>query len=173
MPTPPPLPTAAPSQPGLHVGTILHSLWHGLWLEMTSSPWTAALFSLAAIGVLVSVFRRICWLPLTAAARDPIRRFVGAERAVILHWAGNRCERRGLLTGRCRQTTNLHVDHVHPHSRGGSTSVGNSQVLCSGHNKQKAARIPYNWVLRRLEKQRQWYFPPGTSGRVIRRETTR
>ena len=29
-----------------------------------------------------------------------------------------------------------------------------------------------NWELRRLQKQRQSYFPPGTSGKVIRRETT-
>ena len=172
MPTPPPLPKPAPSEPGLHVGTILRPLWHGVWVEMTSSPWTAALFLLAALGVLMSLFRRIRWLPLTAAARDPVRRFAGAERAVILERAGNRCERRGWLVGRCRQTTNLHVDHVHPHSRGGSTSLGNSQVLCSRHNKQKAAHIPYNWELRSLEKQRQSYFPPGATGRVTRRETT-
>ena len=173
MPSPPPLPTPSPSAPGIHVDTILHPLWHGLWLEITSSPWTAAVFSLATAGVVVSVFRRFRWLPLTTAARDPARRFVGAERVAILQWAGNRCERRGWITGRCRQTSNLHVDHVHPHSRGGSTSIGNSQVLCPRHNKQKAARIPYNWQLRRLEKQRRAYFPPGTSGKVNRRDTDR
>jgi hypothetical protein len=60
--------------------------------------------------------------------------------------------------GRCTETEKLHADHVHPHSKGGSTTVANGQVLCSRHNKQKAARIPFNWELWRLEKQRASYF---------------
>ena len=69
---------------------------------------------------------------------------MGVDRADILSCAGNRCERHSLLFGRRKETEKLHADHVHPHSKGGSTTVANAQVLCSRHNKQKAARIPFN-----------------------------
>jgi 5-methylcytosine-specific restriction endonuclease McrA len=49
-----------------------------------------------------------------------------------------------LLFGRRKETEKLHTDHVHPRSKGGSKTVANAQVLCSRHNKQKAARIPFN-----------------------------
>jgi hypothetical protein len=52
-----------------------------------------------------------------------------------------------LLFGRCKETAKLHADRVHPHSKGGSTTVANGQLLCTRHNKQKAARIPFNWEL--------------------------
>jgi hypothetical protein len=76
--------------------------------------------------------------------------------------------RHSLLLGRCKEAEKLHADHVHPHSRGGSTTVANGQVLLR-YNKQKAARIPFNWELRRLEKQRVSYFPAGDNGADVRR----
>ncbi|MGV8972821.1 MAG: HNH endonuclease [Rhodoglobus sp.] len=98
-----------------------------------------------------------------------MRRYAGADRAAILYRAGARCEHVGLLSGRCDVTEKLHADHIHPHSKGGSTTVGNGQALCSRHNKQKAARIPYGWELRRLERRRASYSPPGISLTVVRR----
>jgi 5-methylcytosine-specific restriction endonuclease McrA len=114
-------------------------------------------------------YREIRWAPIAAAGLDPLRRFGGRDRAAILSRAGAQCERQGLLFGRCKETERLQADHVHPHSKGGSTTVANGQVLCSRHNKEKAARIPFNWEIRRLEKQRGSYFPTGQSGAVVRR----
>ncbi|MDQ1750692.1 MAG: hypothetical protein QOE71_1748 [Pseudonocardiales bacterium] len=140
-----------------------------MWLGITSSPVIVVLSCLVVLAVILKAFRAIRWLPLTAAPRDPLRRFAGVERATIMTRAGGRCEFHGLVGGRCRQTEKLHADHVHPHSRGGSTSVANGQALCSRHNKQKAARIPLEWELRRIEKRRRAYFPDGVSTAVVRR----
>jgi 5-methylcytosine-specific restriction endonuclease McrA len=128
---------------------------------------------LLIVSVMARIYRAIMWAPIAAAVRDPVRRFAGTDRAAVLSRAGGRCERHGLLFGRCQETEKLHADHIHPHSKGGSTTVANGQVLCSRHNKQKAARIPFNWELRRLEKQRASYFPPGVSGAVVRRASRR
>lgn len=83
--------------------------------------------------------------------------------------AGNRCEHHYLHRWRCPDSTTLEADHVHPHSRGGSTTVGNSQVLCKRHNSLKGARIPFTWELRRLATLRRGYFPPGVDPAVVRR----
>ena len=151
------------------IGTILGSVGHGMWLAATSSPWAGGVFCLLIVLVMVRIYRAIRWAPIAAAELDPLRRFTGVDRASIFSRAGARCERHSLLFGRCKETEKLHADHVHPHSKGGSTTVANGQVLCSRHNKQKAARIPFNWELRRLAKQRASYLPAGDSGAVVRR----
>ena len=151
------------------IATILGSVAHGMWLAATSSPWAGVVFCLLILSVLLRIYRVIRWAPIATAGLDPLRRFKGADRAAILFRAGTQCERHSLLFGRCKETKKLHADHVHPHSRGGSTTVANGQVLCSRHNKQKAARIPFNLELRRLEKQRALYFPAGDNGAVVRR----
>ncbi len=46
--------------------------------------------------------------------------------------------------------------------------MDNGQILCLKHNKQKSARIPYEWKLRLLARNRASYFPAGVRGRVIR-----
>jgi hypothetical protein len=126
---------------------------------------------LLIVYVIVHIYRAIRWAPIAAAGLDPLRLFTGVDRAAIVSRAGGRCERHGLLFGRCKETEKLHPDHVHPHSKGGSTTVANGQVLCSRHNAKKAARIPFNWELRRLDKQRASYFPKGVNGTVVRRES--
>lgn len=150
------------------IGTIFGSVGHGMWSAATSSPWAGAVFSFLVLSVMVRLYRAIRWAPIANAGLDPLRRFKGVDRAAILTRAGARCERHSLF-GRCKETEKLHADHVHPHSKGGSTTVANGQVLCSRHNKQKAARIPFNWELRRLEKHRASYVPAGGSGAVVRR----
>jgi HNH endonuclease len=164
-PAPTPSPLSAPNV----IGTVLGSVGHGMWLAVTSSPWLGAAFCLLILSVMARIYRAIRWAPIAAAGLDPLRRFSGVDRAALLSRAGARCERHGLLFGRCKETEKLHADHVHPHSKGGSTTVANGQVLCARHNKQKAARIPFNWELRRLEKQRASYFPASDSGAVVRR----
>ncbi len=142
---------------------------YGIWPVITSSPIILVAVCLLLLYVAVKIFRAIRWAPFAMAPKDPQRRFGGSERALIMSWAGGRCESHGLLEGRCRATANLHVDHVHPHSKGGSTTVANGQVLCSRHNKAKAARIPFEWELRRIKKRRLAYYPSGVSGAVVRR----
>lgn len=43
----------------------------------------------------------------------------------------------------CGATENLHIDHIHPVSRGGSNDPSNLQVLCSGCNLEKADKVGY------------------------------
>jgi hypothetical protein len=140
---------------------VLVSLWHGLWAQ----PWLGAL--------VIAVVARSCLGGLRdalygRATRDPVRTFPRGDKSVLLARAGGRCEQHSLLVGRCAQTRQLEADHVHPHSRGGWTSLANGQVLCRRHNKAKAARVPWTWELDRLARRRQAYFPPGAPTTVVR-----
>ena len=164
-----PVPTPAPSSTPNPIVTIFGPVWHGMWVAATSSPWSILAFAVFILMVMLRIYRAIRWAPIENAELDHSRRFTGVARAALFSQAGGRCEQHGLLFGRCQETKKLHADHVHPHSKGGSTTVANGQVLCSRHNKQKAARIPFNWELRRLEKHRASYFPVGASGAVVRR----
>jgi hypothetical protein len=131
-----------------------------------AQPWLAGLFVLLVLVRLVDAVR-------TAAhgrhPRDPQRLFVGGDRATLLARAGRRCEHHSLVFGRCATTNGLQADHVHPHSRGGATSIPNGQVLCGRHNARKANRIPWAWELDRLARRRQAYFPPGMPTTIVRR----
>lgn len=154
------------------VGLVARSFGQGFWQAASaSSPLVGLVLILLALMVVVRVYRAFRWIPLTAAPRDPMRRYSGADRAAVLFRAGGRCEHDGWLGGRCRVSDHLQADHVHPYSRGGSTTVGNGQALCAVHNKQKAAKIPYNWELRRLEGLRAAYSPPGIGLAVVRRSS--
>src|SRR5680860_416165 len=128
------MPTLSPFSTPNPIGTIFGSVGDGMWLAATSSPWVGAVVCLLIVSVMARVYRAVRWAPIAAAGLDPLRRFIGVDRAAILSRAGNRCERHSLLFGRCKETEKLHADHVHPHSKGGSTTVANAQVLCSRHN---------------------------------------
>jgi 5-methylcytosine-specific restriction endonuclease McrA len=131
----------------------------------SSAPWVAGFFAVMAFSTLVRGVRRVVH---GRHPKDPQRRFSGFQREEIFTRAGNRCEHHSWPFGRCGETDHLQADHVHPHSWGGATAIENGQVLCRRHNKQKAARVPWNWQLARLARRRGAYFPPDTPRAVIR-----
>jgi hypothetical protein len=165
-----PSPSPSPSMPTINTSMIVHDVWTGVWGAITSSPIFAILFAFAAAGATLGFVRSIIH---GGHPRDPVRRFARLDKAQILRRAGGRCEHNGWISGRCRATQALEADHVHPWSRGGQTAVTNGQALCKRHNREKRATIPFGWQLRALEKRRATYFPPGVSGTVIRRTSTR
>lgn len=154
---------APPSEPSAF--DIARSFADGLWAGITASPFTMAM---AAVFAVLLAVRFVQAVAHPAGRRDPVRTFNRYDKATILMRAGGRCEHHGLLFGRCRQTERLEADHVHPHSRGGQTALANGQALCRHHNRAKRASVPYRWQLRRLERRRAGYFPPGVPASVTR-----
>ena len=79
------------------------------------------------------------WFDLFAGPRrrKPIPPWV---RRYLLMQAGYKCQR-------CGSTQNLQVDHVKPHSWGGSDNITNLQILCARCNRQKSNRHAgdYRW----------------------------
>lgn len=139
------------------------------WTVVSSSPWVLVLLTAAVVYTAARIYLRLRWLPLAIRGRDPQRRFAGSARAAVLARAGSRCEHHTLFLWRCRTNGRLEIDHVHPHSRGGSTTLANGQALCATHNKRKGARIPFTWELRLLARRRARYAPAGMPTTVIRR----
>jgi hypothetical protein len=166
LPTPSPTVPAEPVRPSVDVSAVWRAFAHGLWAGVTASPWTVAV---AAVFVLLVVVRLVHGVAHPRSNRDPVRRFSRHDKGELLRRAGGRCERYGWVTGRCKVTTGLEADHVHPHSRGGWTNVSNGQALCRRHNRSKSAMIPFNWQLRGIAKRRVAYYPPGVPGTVVRR----
>ncbi len=91
--------------------------------------------------------------------RDPQRAFTASQRELIFERCGRQCEHIGLL-GRCNAAA-VEADHVFPWAKGGATSLSNAQGLCRAHNRQKSAKVPSRSAIRRLERRRAAYFPPG------------
>jgi 5-methylcytosine-specific restriction endonuclease McrA len=76
----------------------------------------------------------------TSIARPRSRYIAAAVRRELLARAGYRCEFNGPEGKRCRQRTDLEIDHIHAFSWGGSNVISNLQVLCSSHNRRKYER---------------------------------
>jgi 5-methylcytosine-specific restriction endonuclease McrA len=133
--------------------------------DLRSTPWLDGLLAIAVVNAAVKAVRGAVH---GRHRPDPQRRFSGAQRAEIFTRAGNRCEHHSWLFGRCGARDGLQADHVHPHSRGGATALENGQALCRHHNKQKAARVPWNWQLARLARRREAYFPTHAPRAVVR-----
>ncbi len=144
---------------------VVDGVLGGLGHQVAAEPWLGALLVLLLVNAVV---RRIPGLLHGRRARDPQRCFVRADKRILLERAGRRCEHHPWLGRRCRTTENLQADHVHPHSRGGSTTVANGQALCPRHNTRKANRVPWTWDLDRLARRREGYFPAGMSTTVVR-----
>lgn len=155
----------AVAEPEAVAGDLVGAVLRSVLAEVLATPWLIGLLVLLAIGKVVQLGRGI------VHGRHPLdarRRFSGRERAAILARAVGRCEAHSWLLGRCRQTEGLQADHVHPHSRGGATSVENGQALCARHNRRKSARVPWDWELARLEQRRRAYVPPDVGTTVVR-----
>ena len=142
------------------------STWHALWVALTVSAWLDALLFAVVATVLIHTIRRMVH---GGRPRDPECRFHPADRALIVSRAGNRCEHHSIIGVRCEQTRGVQADHVHPHSRGGWTSVHNGQALCVRHSVMRSAAVPWWWQLRRLAKRRAAYFPTSEDTAVTRR----
>jgi hypothetical protein len=136
-----------------------------MWVTATSSPWIALFLALCLLMAMVGLVHAIAH---PGDQNDPVRRFSREDKRILMAWAGGRCERHGWLTGRCRQTEKLEADHIHPHSRGGQTSIVNGQVLCRSHNRAKRASIPFNWQIKAIERRRADYYPAGVPLAVVR-----
>ena len=128
--------TQGMADPGSVSMPVLVDVWHGLWAQ----AWLGALLTVVVAHACLRVIREAIH---GGNRRDPVRTFSRADKSVLLARAGGRCEHHSLLSGRCDQTVRLEADHVHPHSRGGWTSLANGQALCRRHNKAKAARVPW------------------------------
>jgi 5-methylcytosine-specific restriction endonuclease McrA len=153
---------------GLEPNFIIE-LFRAVLGDLLSSPWLVGFFALMALNAMVRTVRSVVH---GRHSKDPQRRFSGCERAMIFARAGNRCEQQSWLFGRCGESEGLQADHIHPHTRGGATVIENGQALCRRHNKQKSARVPWNWQLDRLARRREAYFPTGAPRAVVRHRRT-
>ncbi len=161
----PPPPTPSPTPPTFDAKALLGDIAHGFATAIAHSPWLGVVF---AVLVLTAVVRFVRDVVHSGHPKDVVRRFSQADRQVIFARAGNRCEHHAPIFGRCRTTSGLEADHVHPHSRGGWTSISNGQALCKRHNREKSARLPWNRQLNNLAKRRVSYFPSGYDPVVVR-----
>ena len=77
--------------------------------------------------------------------KDNRRHFNERERIAIyreLDGVCQECKKQGLSDDEARVPWNEYeADHVVPHSRGGSTTIENAQVLCRIHNQSKGASV--------------------------------
>ncbi len=70
--------------------------------------------------------------------KDPRRQFNEVERLIIWRKAFMKCQQcRKVLTS----ITEMHADHILPHSKGGNTTINNAQCLCAKCNQSKGALI--------------------------------
>jgi 5-methylcytosine-specific restriction endonuclease McrA len=71
----------------------------------------------------------------TTVQKDPKRGFSDAQRCAIWNLSPHKC-------ADCHTALNdlseMHADHVVPHSKGGQTSVANGQPLCKQCNLKKS-----------------------------------
>ena len=136
---------------------------------MSSNHLLLVILAMVVLVVLGRIYQRVRWAHLALRAPDPTRRFSGSAKSVILSRAGNRCEHYHFFVLRCPVRKDLQADHIHPHSRGGGTTLANGQALCAFHNRTKGARVRFTWELRLLRRRREGYLPAGTNGQVVRR----
>lgn len=144
---------------------VLHSVGTAFGGLANDHPLLLVVLILIVFGAITRSTRVL----IHSGARDTRRRFSRTEKSTLLALAGSRCEHHGWLTGRCRRTTNLEADHVHPWSCGGWTHIRNGQILCRAHNRTKRAAIPWNRTLRKLAERRATYYPAGAERTILRR----
>jgi len=70
--------------------------------------------------------------------KDPKRQFSDFERVIIWRNAFMKCQ---LCHKSLPVLTDMHADHIVPHSKGGFTTISNAQCLCSNCNQSKSNSI--------------------------------
>ena len=82
-------------------------------------------------------------IPATLTSQPSIaRKYISVHtKRAIWQRAKAQCEFRTENNHRCTQKRFLHIDHVHPKSRGGCDSLENLQLLCASHNLAKGAAM--------------------------------
>lgn len=128
----------------------------------------ATLVKVVSVLLVVNIVRQLFYLVVPTSRLAKRRRFTLTQYHVIMKRAGWRCEHHNLLYGRCRFTSNLQADHVHPHARQGQTEVANGQALCTLHNALKWAWVPSFFATWNLERRRRKYFPAWAEVGIIR-----
>ncbi len=71
----------------------------------------------------------------TTAQKDAKRGFTDAQRCAIWNLSPHKCAK---CHGQIHSLSEMHADHVVPHSKGGQTSVANGQPLCKDCNLRKS-----------------------------------
>ena len=122
-------------------------------------PWIAGVLVVVALLALAALRSRDL-----APDRDPVRLFTPAQKLAARERCGGRCEHIGTFW-RCRAEGTA-GDHIYPWSRGGRTIESNLQMLCTSHNSSKGAKVPSRRQIRRLERRRRRYFPPGADVKI-------
>jgi len=75
--------------------------------------------------------------PSDASTSTTASDLTSTERALFIHYTGNRCE-----DPTCRKTGNLEIHHIKPRHEGGTNSVWNLLVLCPNHHDLANKSIP-------------------------------
>ena len=65
-----------------------------------------------------------------------MRAFRGRKRSALYLMSGGKCE----ICGKALEQ-GWHADHIHPHSKGGQTNIGNGQALCPECNLKKGDKV--------------------------------
>ncbi|WP_251153842.1 HNH endonuclease signature motif containing protein [Cellulosimicrobium sp. Marseille-Q4280] len=125
--------------------------------------WMVAVAALIALGALAQ--RLGGGTGRWTGEKDPQRMYSVEQRRVIHARAGGQCEYTGWGWQRCRSASE-HADHLHPHAKGGATSLLNGVASCAHHNTSKGAKLLPKSKIRSLERRRRRYFPPGAEVRV-------
>ncbi|GEL44888.1 hypothetical protein CHO01_00040 [Cellulomonas hominis] len=126
--------------------------------------WMVAVAILIVLGALTQRLRGAA-VGRWSGAVDPQRMYSPEQRRVIHERAGGQCEYTGWGWQRCRSASE-HADHLHPHAKGGATSLRNGVAACAHHNTSKGAKVLARSKIRSLERRRRRYFPKGVDVRV-------
>jgi 5-methylcytosine-specific restriction endonuclease McrA len=77
------------------------------------------------------------------------RSVAGAVKDDVFIRDNAQCTFVGVDGRRCGETRNLHVDHIVPRTRNGTSDVNNLRILCAQHNQLEAERILGQRLMRR------------------------
>jgi 5-methylcytosine-specific restriction endonuclease McrA len=113
---------------GITVGLILTFAAENVLIGVAAGLLSSAFVKRVERRVVRAAARRL--LDVFAEAREQSRRIPRNLREAVIARDRGECVY-------CGANEDLHIDHIHPHSRGGTTVLGNLQILCSTCNIRK------------------------------------